>query len=251
MSKPRTASDTAKAGLMPSTGGERQPEYCDSHISDTAQGVSGLSATVEVQRSVVGANDSADVLDSFASCLGLTRLKVAYVSTPITTGRRYYDWLSASRKAPTSIADQSAGHRTVINANEVSAHTLVKKVRAHYVHLTIVDPTALRAATWSQNDFHDFWARLITNYVGRVIFNEGWEYSTGCCMEYAAAIDAGAELLDATLSPLPPSLALVKTQSAVDRLLAEGHSVANLVAARERIMRASINWASASEESPR
>lgn len=192
----------------------------------------------------------ADALDSFAACLGLTPQKVAYVSTPITTGRRYYDWLTASSEASPTAVIQSAGHRGVIAANEASAHALVNRVRAQCAHLVVVDPTALRAPTWSQEEFHDFWARLITKYVGQVVFNEGWEYSTGCCLEYAAAVAAGTDLLDASMSPLPPNLALMKTQSAVDRLLAEGHSIANLVAAHKRIELASINWGPTNEERP-
>jgi hypothetical protein len=177
----------------------------------------------------------ADALDSFVGCFGLEREKVAYVSTPITTGRRYYDWLKSSGLVPNAGADFRAAHaREVIAINQASAHALVLYVRGQLGKI-VVDPTALDVPVWAQDEYNAFWTRLITDYVGTVVFNDGWEYSTGCTLEYAAALEASATLLDSNLSPLPPKLALMNTNHAVTTLKQQGHSISGLVSARRAI----------------
>ncbi|WP_006245925.1 hypothetical protein [Mycolicibacterium tusciae] len=180
----------------------------------------------------------ADVLDSFGACLGLERKGVMYVSTPITTGRRFYDWLLASGYLPDSGAEYGQAHaREVIAKNTASAQALVATVRRRF-DKTVVDPTRLDVPFWTQDDFHAFWTRLITDYVGVVVFNDGWEYSTGCCREYAAAVNAEATSLDANLSVLPPNVALMLTEQAIGRLRDEGHAVSGLLTARHIIEQA-------------
>jgi hypothetical protein len=180
----------------------------------------------------------ADVLDSFGACLGLERGGVAYVSTPITTGRRFYDWLQTSGYTPDSGSVFQQAHASeVIAVNTASAQALVMMVRRRF-EKTVVDPTQLDVPFWTQDDFHAFWTRLITDYVGVAVFNDGWEYSTGCCREYAAALNAGATSLDANLSVLPPNVALMLTERAVERLRADGHAISGLLTARHIIEQA-------------
>lgn len=98
-----------------------------------------------------------------------------------------------------------------------------------------MDPTALEVPVWTQDDYHAFWTRLITDYVGTVVFNDGWEYSTGCAREYAAALKAKATLLDAALSELRPTVALMSINRAVERLEEESHSIGSLIRAKRSI----------------
>jgi hypothetical protein len=177
--------------------------------------VNTVSTAAEAK--LVGAsNELADALDSFASCFGLERDNVAYVSTPITTGKRYYDWLQAY--SPDAASDFDRDHaREVIAVNQESARALVELSRRH-LDKVVIDPTPLEAPHWTQLQFHAFWTRLITDYAGTVVFNDGWEYSTGCCYEFAAAVNARARLLDDNLSPLPCAAALKLAKRAVERL---------------------------------
>lgn len=211
--------------------------YCDSHDGCTAEGIDRLSTAAKAEL-VESASGLADALDSFAACLGLDRQNVVYVSTPITTGRLFYDWLQTSGYVPDSGSDfQQAHAREVIAINAASAQALVATVRRQFAK-TVVDPTLLDVPFWTQNDFHTFWTGLITDYVGIAVFNDGWEYSTGCCREYAAALDAHATLLDADLSVLAPNVALMKTEQAIGRLRSEGHTISGLVDARHIIEQA-------------
>lgn len=195
---------------------------------------------------IVGAsNELADALDSFVGCFGLERNNVAYVSTPITTGKRYYDWLQAYRADAGSDFDRDHA-REVIAVNQESAHALVVLSRRQ-LDKVVIDPTPLEAPNWTQLQFHAFWTRLITDYVGTVVFNAGWEYSTGCCYEFAAAVNAGARLLDDDLSPVSPKVALMLTKRAIERLRKQGHRVDGLAAAREAIEQAVAATASSQE----
>jgi hypothetical protein len=180
----------------------------------------------------------ADALDSFAACFGLERSSVAYVSTPITTGKHYYDWLQQSGYTSDASSDFQRDHaREVVAINQASARALVTRLRSQ-LDKVVVDPTALDVPDWTQMDFHTFWTRLITDYVGTVVFNAGWEYSTGCCFEFAAALNVDATLLDASLSPLSPGAALMLTAQAIKRLRKQGHDVNGLLTAREAIEQA-------------
>jgi hypothetical protein len=206
--------------------------------------VNPVSTAAEAK--LVGAsNELADALDSFAGCFGLERNNVAYVSTPITTGKRYYDWLQDYR--PDAGSDFERDHaREVITVNQASARALIMMLRSH-LEKVVIDPTPLEAPNWTQLQFHAFWTRLITDYVGTVVFNEGWEYSTGCCYEFAAALKAHAELLDDDLSPLPPDVALTLSKRAIERLRKQGSQVDGLLAAREAIEQAVAAAASSPE----
>ena len=77
---------------------------------------------------VAASTELADALDSFAGCFGLERNNVAYVSTPITTGKRHYDWLQDYR--PDIGSDFERDHtREVIAVNQASARALIKMGR--------------------------------------------------------------------------------------------------------------------------
>lgn len=191
-----------------------------------------MSSTAEAVH--VGDGGLADALDSFAGCFGLERSSVAYVSTPITTGRRYYDWLASSKLSADSPIFPTEHAREVIAANQASAHSLVLRAR-HHLGKIVVDPTGLNAPEWSQRDFHVFWTRLITDRVGTVVFNDGWEYSTGCTYEYAAALKAGATVLDAHMSVMPPIVAVTKSDEAIALLRELGHAVDSLAVAQRQI----------------
>ncbi len=47
---------------------------------------------------------------------------------------------------------------------------------------------------WSQDEFYEFWDRVIKTLVNYVIFIDGWEFSIGCCFEVLSAIESGIEI---------------------------------------------------------
>jgi hypothetical protein len=182
----------------------------------------------------------ADALLSLAASFGVDRNLLWYVSTPITTGRRYYDWLdNVGRGNVDDPAWTPMRKREVEDPNKASAHALVTRVRS-MLKAIVVDPTGLDVQGWAQVDYHNFWMALISRSIGTVVFNDGWEYSTGCVFEYSAALSARLTILDAELVALPPQSAIELVDSAIHRLKSDGHQPARLdtlLAARDSIDR--------------
>lgn len=142
-------------------------------------------------------------------CAGVRPRSSVYVSAPITTGREYLEWRIAQRHLGTvAPADHDIDFkRSVVQRNIARASGVVEKVRHEY-DATVIDPTVLEDIDgWRQNDYHSFWVALIREYVGIVVFVDGWQYSSGAALEYAAALEVGAETLTQDLTELTPLVA--------------------------------------------
>lgn len=143
-----------------------------------------------------------DVLLGFAACFGAADRAAVYVSTPITTGPLFAEWFP--NQADRGTAAYAARLREqIIRPNLERAVPLVLACRERFPGRPVIDPTGLPDVPgWGQYDYHGFWTRLIERCAGVVVFAAGWEYSSGCALEFVAACNAGAELLDAAFEPL-------------------------------------------------
>jgi hypothetical protein len=112
-----------------------------------------------------------------------------YVSTPITSGRRFADW-SNSRASDFDLSHPETYQeflREVLEPNSEDARTVIKKLRGRF-NKTLIDPTALKDIEgWIQDDYRFLWARVIEQYAGTVVFLNGWQYSNGCAYEFLVA----------------------------------------------------------------
>lgn len=146
-----------------------------------------------------------------------------YVSTPITTGLAYLRWLADNRAATTNAAE--AQRRLVIRNNVANVASLVRAVRTARLGSHVVDPTELEDVPgWEQADYHRFWAEVVADHVSRVVFADGWQYSTGCTVEFGVAALAGFSLHDADLAPLKLDRGLALLQQARPLLARAGAS---------------------------
>jgi len=163
----------------------------------------------------------ADLLaDAYAE---LNQSRVIYVSTPITTGPELLRWLRANPDASEALRSHA---RSQVIANNVAAVVpLVAMVRARFRDAAIIDPTALNDVRgWTQADYHRFWTEIIVRYADGAVFADGWQYSVGCTVEFAAANLAGIELYNSRLEMISPNEGLVLLQSTVSELDAVGAS---------------------------
>ena len=154
---------------------------------------------------------------SFATCYGHDEASAVYVSTPITTGRNYLEWLRLGNKGADNDADSYPVSREVfVTAKNIDqAAKLVRRVRAKYTN-PVIDPTGLQDIdSWNQNDYHQFWIKVIRQLVSIIIFADGWEYSNGSTLEYVCGLEKGLGLLSHHYQPLTPLIALAKLKSAV------------------------------------
>ena len=145
-----------------------------------------------------------------------------YVSVPITTGRRYVDWLKTHPAAPDlTRGDVRAAYcRDVLEPN-LDGRSVVRRRGAFGSPL--IDPSAFPdVAGWSQADYIELWSRVIDRYAARVIFTQGWEYSRGCVREFLVAVRGQRTTLDGELLPLTPRRAIDLIGSAAAEMTALG-----------------------------
>ncbi|MFW3171368.1 hypothetical protein [Geodermatophilus sp. CPCC 206100] len=178
------------------------------------------------------ADGLADVLLGFVRCLGAEDGNVIYVSAPITTGRDFAAWYPEQTDQGTP-AYWARLRAEIITPNIERARPLVRECRTRWAGRPVIDPTMLEdVAGWAQPDYHRFWTRMVEQHAGTVVFSEGWQFSTGCALEFAAAHTAGAELLDHAFAPLPTAEGR--------RLLAEAAQTLDAIGCDSSALRAAV-----------
>lgn len=120
------------------------------------------------------------------AAFGSTR--VAYLSGPITTGRRFIDWWRAGGYAfpPDSEDYRSALRRNVIALNEEALKLTAELLRAKHSE-PVIEPASLFVSHWSQDDYLELWEQFITDHASRILLMDGWEFSAGCASEFSRA----------------------------------------------------------------
>lgn len=112
-----------------------------------------------------------------------------YVSTPITSGRRFADW-SSSRDLEVDLSQPETYQeflREVLEPNSRHARQIIRRLRS-LLPKVLIDPTALEDIEgWIQDDYRVLWARVIEQYTDTVYFLDGWQYSNGCTYEFLVA----------------------------------------------------------------
>src|SRR2546428_14003541 len=148
-----------------------------------------------------------------------------YVSAPITTGQRFFDWYSRRRNLAGSAEQYRREHlNEVVAPNRSAASALVKGVREiHSGH--VIDPTAVGDIEgWTQGDYRTAWARVIEEFARAVVFANGWEFSNGCSYEFLVATKAGVETLDESWRPISLATGVSLVRRAVTELSSRGLS---------------------------
>lgn len=144
-----------------------------------------------------------------------------YISVPITSGWRLADWVN-SRKVQVDLSNVKTYvefQRKVLEPNYQHAQNIIRNLRKQFTDV-VIDPTAFRDVEgWSQNDYRYLWGRVIEQYVGTVVFIDGWQYSNGCSYEFLVAVkcsDGGRRsLLNERLEPLTLEIGLSLIEKAI------------------------------------
>jgi len=196
-------------------------------MAGTGDGVGALLEEVSHRWAAVGEQPAElidTLLETLASVLG-DRRDACYVSTPITTGPEFIAWWRA--QGSTMDRDDPAYQdeiSLVVRHNIEAVRPLVRRVEATFGR-PVIDPTRLGPiAAWEQPDYHDFWVRVIQRFVETVVLADGWQYSSGCSLEFAAAAVAGLPTWDASLQQFSVEHGLRLLEQAADELEAAGLS---------------------------
>lgn len=144
-----------------------------------------------------------------------------YVSAPITSGRRFVDWLTTFRRqnsAATDVDYRSERAEQVIRPNRESIRALVASVRRQYSS-AVIDPTSVGdLPAWNQGDYRSAWAKIIEQFAHTVVFADGWHLSNGCAYEFLVATKAGIKTVDQLGRPITGSGARSLITESIDEL---------------------------------
>lgn len=166
-----------------------------------------------------------------------------YVSTPITTGRAFVEWYRREgHRLERGTPDYERAHRSeVVLPNTQRAARYIEVLRWRHVGL-IIDPSSFEVPGWSecQERYHAFWLRVLERHARRVVFMDGWQYSTGCTIEYEAAARLGLDCVDESLERIPRSKGTEMLEVAIRELEALGCETVALRRAREGLRRIEV-----------
>jgi hypothetical protein len=77
----------------------------------------------------------------------------------------------------------------VVEPNRAEARIAASKLRASQRE-PVIDPTAvLHIRDWGQGDYRAFWAAVIERLAAKVVFLDGWQFSSGCSVEFLVATE--------------------------------------------------------------
>lgn len=116
---------------------------------------------------------------------GNRRGLLAYVSMPITSGKRFFDVLSANGvKSAEELAakcGKDALYEQVIKPNIAEGVAYADKLGLEKRDLLFIAPSVFEAKKWrwSQDAYMAMWYRVIGEMAGHHYMMPGWEYSTG------------------------------------------------------------------------
>ena len=152
---------------------------------------------------------------------------VLYCSAPVTSGKRYIDWLERIGKNFVDIdrADRSyheSHFKEVIEPNRKHAQRFIGQLREETEQI-VIDPTALTPiANWKQQDWRSFWQQVIERYVNTVFLINDWQYSNGCVYEFWVAQKNEIPTLNEDRHPLDLVIGIEMIEEAIVQIKQRG-----------------------------
>jgi hypothetical protein len=155
-----------------------------------------------------------------------------YCSTPITSGKYYFDWLARAGKRFDDVDGLESEARgshllEVIHANRSHSQKVVARLRQD--HSYVIDPAAVaNLPGWKQADWLTFWEEVIAIHALEVVFVDGWEYSYGCSHEFWFAKSKDLLTYDERHNPLSRSQGSEMIRRAAREIQSKGGPVNRL-----------------------
>ncbi len=158
-----------------------------------------------------------------------------YCSSDITTGKRFYfEFLLSHRVRSDEELKQQVGEEKhkelkneLIQANVDRGLGFTEKLRERGL-TNLVNPGPFFARGFDQQHYLYLWEWVIIKKIYQVYFNENWQYSNGCTLEYAIATRKGIPRFDNLGNDLPLAQAIPMIEAAADELKAQGLIVSKL-----------------------
>lgn len=118
-------------------------------------------------------------------------VRKAYLTMPVTSGRRYYDTLdSHGVKSVEELERKKPGafREDIILPNIEEARRFAETLAGDALPLIVPGVFEARKQRWTQDEYMILWLRVITNSVKELWLSDGWEYSSGGAMEFCRGI---------------------------------------------------------------
>lgn len=149
------------------------------------------------------------------------KTKVAYASSPITTGKRMYDIFKkhgVSSVAELNAIDPKIFHQKIMMANINNGNRFGKELRGAGI-IVVIAPGAFFANGWAQEHYMSLWEQVIIRYSENILFNTGYHLSNGCVEELLIAMIHGKDLFHRKgMAPLNPFVEVRKVRQAIDTI---------------------------------
>lgn len=167
-----------------------------------------------------------------------------YLSSEITTGKRFYDLLrrhgvrSKEELKQKLGSDFSQTWRGLMDENLAQGHAFFDHIHA-LGYRNLINPGPFFAMGWEQEHYLYLWEWIIVNKCCETRFNSGWSYSNGCTLEYAIGLRKGIPRRHPDGRSLEAAKAIVQIEAALADLDASGIDAPTLRLNLQRIREAS------------
>ena len=143
---------------------------------------------------------------------------VTYVACPITGGYRHLEWCRSEH-----MKDVASHRSKVISPNISQADVFCSEV-ARITGKICINPAVLFRPNWNQDDYRNFWSRVIEKFARDMYLSEGWEVSVGCLFECWLAIRMRIPIHNFEMRRLDYSEAVQHAITGANALKAAGES---------------------------
>lgn len=158
-----------------------------------------------------------------------------YCSSDITTGKRFYyevlkryEVRSEDELRETLGAEEFKSVQTdLIQFNVARGVEFAEKLRERGL-INVVTPGPYFARGFDQQHYLYLWEWFIIKKIYEVRFNDDWQYSNGCTLEYAIAARKGVPRFDHEGNRLELECAIERVEAAIEELTKNGFLIGKL-----------------------
>jgi hypothetical protein len=146
--------------------------------------------------------------------------KAIYCSSELTSGFLLYSEMRRLQISDRSELKLKLGEdwfrKNIFEVNSRSANSFADSVRRRQTDGTLViTPAPLYVPEWGQPEYLAFWEEIVRTRVKAVWFNNNWEYSDGCTLEFVIATQNNLPRFDAEGKQISASAAVIAIEKAI------------------------------------
>lgn len=177
--------------------------------------------------------DEIDMVMTAFDCV-LSDDSAIYCSSELTTGRRFYKLLkehnakSAEELKMRMGADQYREKMSALMKENVERGNQFTENIRQRGDINLINPGPFKAKEFDQQHYLYLWEWVIIKKCYKAQFNEDWEYSNGCTLEYCIAARKGIPRLDHLGNQLDLKTAIAKLEHTLGTLKRDGFKVETL-----------------------